>query len=578
MSPLASCSSVDLPRSAGARPPVRFTALALLLLAAGWPGSTWPGGAFSTTPALAVVLAPETASETASEPEPGTALETGEHPPASSADAAFPQGVAAGDPTSTSIVLWTRTAEPARLRLSVWVDDAAGGPSAGEIDPSSDAFHFDLPEAKDGSADGTISRVVEGLRPATPYRYRFSHPAAGVAIDGRFRTAPADDALALPSFVVGGDLGGQALCRHAERGYDIFQAMAAVEPHFLVANGDMIYADNPCPASGPMREGQPWPNVPGDFPGIGDVDWTVPGEAREAIDAHWRYNRADPHHRAFLASTPYFAQWDDHEVVNDFGLPWARLPIDPEREGFPALAHDALEAFFDWNPIRPSAEEPRRIYRSYRWGRELELFLLDGRSYRSSNDVVDTPENAKVLLGDAQRRWLIEGLRRSEATWKVVSSDVPLSIPTGWRADLTGRDAFANGTDDDFSKRTGSERELLALLAELDRHDVENLVVVVTDVHLAANLRYARDFDGDGEDLVFHELINGPLNAYTAPTLAKLDPTLQPTILYAEGGFFNFSYVRLERGPDGQVRLVAEIRDRHGNVRHGSRLELEPAR
>jgi hypothetical protein len=116
----------------------------------------------------------------------------------------------------------------------------------------------------------------------------------------------------------------------------------------------------------------------------------------------------------------------------------------------------------------------------------------------------------------------------------------------------------------------------LALLKDLDAADVKNLVVVVTDVHLAANLRYQKDFDGDGEPLLFHELINGPLSAVMAPTLPRLDTTLGPVILYAEGGFFNFSHLRLERATGGEIHLVAEIRDREGNPRFGSRLELVP--
>lgn len=499
----------------------------------------------------------------------------GSEPPASSRDP-FPQGTAVGDVGPSSAVIWTRTPEPVPLELRTWPEAEPGAFRTFEVRPS----------GADTAEIGTVQLTVDDLEPGTAYRYRFmvlgpadgseEHSVEGPSIEGRFSTAPAADQPALPTFAVAGDLGGQALCRHAERGYAIFRALLDAAPDFLVANGDMIYADNPCPPLGPERDGAPWPNVPGNFPGIGDVDWSEPGAARAVIDAHWRYNREDPHHRAFLAAVPYFAQWDDHEVINDFGAPWAELPMEPGRPGYPQLVADARRAFFDWNPIRRHPEEPERIYRSFRWGEHLELFLLDGRSYRSANDLPDTPAHRKVLLGEAQRRWLVEGLAASTATWKIVSSDVPLSIPTGWRADRVGRDAFANGTADDFSQRTGFERELLELLAEIDRADIRNLVVVVTDVHLAANLRYARDFDGDGEPLVFHELVNGPLNAYTAPTLAQLDPTLAPTILYAEGGFFNFALLHLEAGADGRIRLVSTIRGEDGRVRHGSRLRIEP--
>ena len=78
-------------------------------------------------------------------------------------------------------------------------------------------------------------------------------------------------------------------------------------------------------------------------------------------------------------------------------------------------------------------DEPYRIYRSFRWGRQAELFLLDARSYRSLNDLPDRADNEKTLLGREQLDWLRGGLARSSATWKIVSTDVPLSIPTGTR-------------------------------------------------------------------------------------------------------------------------------------------------
>ena len=113
-------------------------------------------------------------------------------------------------------------------------------------------------------------------------------------------------------------------------------------------------------------------------------------------------------------------------------------------------------------------------------------------------------------------------------------------------------------------------------MAFFDRENIRNLIFVVTDVHFAAHLRYDIDIDGDGDRLLFHELISGPLNAYKAPVPAKPDPTLRPAILYAEGGIFNFSYVRLTRSGDGTVHLVADIRDQDGEPRFGSRLELIP--
>ncbi|MCG8456960.1 MAG: alkaline phosphatase D family protein [Holophagales bacterium] len=505
---------------------------------------------------------------------------SGEAAPAPSEDF-FPQGVASGEVAATSAVLWTRAREPAQLRLEAWPLTTDGEPRA----PESPVWSSET-EAKP-ETDLTAQVRIEGLEADTEYLYRWRRLVGDGAdpsaprVDGRFRTAPARDDDTLVSFVVGGDLGGQAYCRQPDRGYDIFASMGALGPDFFIANGDMIYADNPCPAVGPLLPGGGrWRNIPGDFRTNLEVDWTDRDALVRVYAGHWAYNRADPHHRAFLERVPYYAQWDDHEVINDFGASWPAYPPEPGRTGYGQLVELGKRALLLWNPIGDPAEEidERKIYRSFRWGRHLELFLLDGRSYRSVNELADTPYHAKVLLGDIQRRWLVEGLKSSDATWKIVSSNVPLSIPTGWPAGLYGRDGFANGTDADSSKRTGFERELLALLAELDRENVRNLVLVVTDVHLAAHLRYETDFDGDGDLLRFHELVNGPLNALDLPTLPKLDPTLRPVILFSEGDLFNFSYLRLVRGGEGdrEVHLVADIRDREGEAREGSRLVLRP--
>ena len=483
----------------------------------------------------------------------------GQAPP-NDAASFFPQGVAAGDVTATSAVLWVRTSRPAPLRL-----DVAPRPSL------TGARTFDL--RTELGTDFTVQQDVDGLEPGTLYHYRFSstddvtHDAHEVR--GSFRTAPTDQGDVLVDFLVGGDVGGQGICRHPETGYAAFGPMAELDADFFVANGDMIYADNDCLAVGPAGR----PNIPGDFPPILAVDWSAPGHARQAILGHWRYNRADPHQQRLLASTPIYVQWDDHEVINDFGAPWPAWPGDPSRPGYETLVRDAKTALFDFNPIRRHTQEPQRIYRSFRWGKHLELFLLDARSYRSPNHQLDGP--GKTLLGAEQLAWLKRSLKASDATWKIVSSDVPLSIPTGWESELWGRDAFASGERPDYSRRTGFEHELLDWLTFLDRENIDNVVVVVTDVHFAANLRYDLDLDGDGDRLLVHELVNGPLNAWTAPVPPKLDETLKPIILYAEGGILNFSYVRLERRDDA-VYLISEIRDEKGEIRFGSRLELAP--
>jgi alkaline phosphatase D len=395
------------------------------------------------------------------------------------------------------------------------------------------------------------------------------------SVVGSFKTAPAASDSQPVSFIVGADVGGQRFCRNAATGgYTIFASMAALAPDFFIANGDMIYADGDCPAEGPDGPGG-WENIPGDFPNVADpsVDWTNTTQVREVFLRHWRYNRADPYQQAFLRSTSMYSQWDDHEVINDFGAPWTYWnSANINRPGYPNLVAQGLDTFFAYSPIDRIAGDENRIYRAFKWGSDVELFILDARSYRDRNDVPDTPENDKDMLGREQIAWLVHGIRQSTATWKIIASDVPISIGTGSAA--FGRDAWANiGVEP-----TGFERELLRMLGELDAVNADNLVFVTTDVHHSQTIRYDTDADGDGDRLVFHELVSGPLNAVRNPAKRQdqLDPAANPTSLFGAGGLFNFNYVRVARQADGKVHLMADVRDEAGLPLPGSFLDLTP--
>ncbi len=478
------------------------------------------------------------------------------------AAATMTHGVAVGDVTASSAVIWSRSsAAPDLPDLPEMLVELGESPAL--TNPR-------VLRARAIAEDDFTARVtVDGLEPNTIYHYRVRFDASEPTT-GWFRTAPSPSTVASLRFIVMGDLGGHGYCREEGTGYAVFSAMEELEPDFLIANGDMIYADSECVAE--RAEGGR--NIPGDFPKIDDpsVDWSDASAVREVYLAHWRYNRADPHFQSLLSKTSMYSQWDDHEVINDFGAAWPTLTAAIERDGYPTLVREGRAALFDFHPMRRHPVEPDRIYRSFRWGQDAELFLLDARSYRSLNDLADRPHNQKTLLGREQLDWLKRGLAGSDAVWKIVSTDVPLSIPTGSQAHLFGRDAFADGTDADYSARTGFERELTELLMHLDRENVENIVFVTTDVHFATSLRYQTDVDGDGDRLLFHELVSGPLSAGKSPPQDP-DPTFQPHILYAEGDLFNFSFVRIERR-DGVSHLLADIRDETGAVRFGSSLTL----
>ena len=215
--------------------------------------------------------------------------------------------------------------------------------------------------------------------------------------------------------------------------------------------------------------------------------------------------------------------WDDHEVVNDFG-PLTDAPTTPPYSGAHLLPL-GLEAFLDYTPIAPGAGAPR-LYRSLRWGRHLELFVLDTRRYRDANFAPDTGAQPKTMLGPEQLAWLKQGLASSDTTWKVIVSSVPMSIPTGFPP-TNGRDGWAN-----FDQETGFERELLDILRFMQTRGIDDSIWITTDVHFAEVFRY-RPFEDDPAFAV-HELATGPLNAGIFPNL-DFDATLNPERLFFYG-------------------------------------------
>ena len=496
------------------------------------------------------------------------------------------QGVASGDVTDDSAVVWSRSNREAQMHV--------------EYDTNS---NFSQPRSTDATTIGnqttdyTSHVKLEGLSPDTLYYYRVwfstlplsqANKTTSLASDilaGSFRTSPS---ASLPSnkpisFIFAADLGGQKHCRQVDKGgYYIFEKMKELSPDFFIANGDMIYAADKCPVQGPSDE---WKNIPGNFSGVADpeINWTNTEQVRDTYLKHWQYNRADPYLQSFLQNTSMYSQWDDHEVINDFGALWPYWnPFNKDREGYSNIVNEGRKVFFDYSPIDRNLDQNNRIYRSFNWGPNLDLFILDGRSYRSPNSMADTPENNKTMLGTEQLEWLEQGLMNSSAIWKVISSDVPISVPTGANASILGRDGWANGNETNFSSETGFERELQQLLNFLDDSNIENVVFVTTDVHFPANILYDLDANNDGDKLIFHELISGPLSAFRFGTpggapIPKLDNTFNPKILYEEGGIFNFGHLKVQKNPeDTLVHLKAQVVDDNGFTRPNSTLDLKP--
>jgi alkaline phosphatase D len=527
-------------------------------------------------------------------------------------------GIAAGDVTATSAVIWSRASGAARMVVEYSSLAAPSWPPLRQ--PGA------LVEA---ASDFTGKVVLDHLIADTRYLYRVrfvrSDGADTVSETGHFKTPPADAVARPVSLVWWGDIGGQGYCRDPEHGYALFTQMARLAPDVALASGDSVYADYAC---------EPVTTVP-DHPrnalsadpetaayqlvSAADPRLRTPAEVLAAYRAKWKYNLEDEAYRRFRAQTSNVYQWDDHEVINDWApgetnIGALRGMADPRPMSI--LLAPGRQSFLEYTPIAPRG----LIHRSVRLGKLAELFVLDGRSYRDENTVPDGPGTvldvrlpsgerrrlegkAKTLLGAAQRDWLLGELRAAEArgvTWKIIATDVPLSAvtgsyrvfaPEGAMAPLyTVRDGWAAGSrlgsdrDGNAGNPFGFEAELRGILVAIRAGGIRNVVFLSADVHHARFLRY--EPDGELAGLVFHEFIAGPASAISAPA-GPLSRSFNPIELYARGrraeparpSFFNFGALRI--ADDG--RLTIEIRDGQGGIppddrgRAGS-LVLPPSR
>jgi alkaline phosphatase D len=442
-----------------------------------------------------------------------------------------PSGIgpaAPGAPDQDDSVLVT-VAEVRADRAVLWLRAPADGPLrvrvAAADDPAAARTFVARPTA---DWDNIVRIPLNGLRAGTRYTYEVTggrEEATGV-----FRSAPEPDADARAHLLWSGDLGGSGYCRDAEDGYPIFRAMARQRADLFLFVGDTAYADHVCGAT-PHTAGNNF------------VATTV-----EQYRAKHRYNRADPAVQEFLRATAVYAIWDDHEVRNNFA--GASEPLMPA----------GRRAFRDYWGIDGGAEDPDRLYRSIRWGRHVEVFILDTRQYRSANATPDGP--GKTMLGLAQRRWLLEGVTGSTATWKLIVSSVPLGMFTGGAHSDSWSGANVLGYP-----RPGNgfvwERDLI--LRTLREENVRNVVFLSGEVHHAQLLRH-----DVAPDYRVHELVAGPLAS--RPGFPRfLDRSLGTQSLGGLGLANNFG----EIVADGHG-LTARIRDRSGAVRRT--LHLTPDR
>jgi phosphodiesterase/alkaline phosphatase D-like protein len=407
----------------------------------------------------------------------------------------LPNGIASGDTTQTSTVLWARSTLAGRVRFQV--KNGHGVLADNAVDVENPKIPAKL--------------VVSHLRPDTRYRYRVTAPD-GQFLDGSFKTAADSKGERGLSFGVTGDWRGE-LAPYPAINNALNQPL-----DFFVKLGDTIYADIASPA--------------------------VPqGQARTLAEYRAKHEEVYASHAgintfaALQRNVSQFATIDDHEVTNDFagGAQAGADPRFPENSGYinqSVLYKNGLRAFSEYNPIRGKrypvigdacTDGRPDLYRSQRYGKTAAVYILDARSFRDQElpgvvSITDPSEigsfiarsfdagnkNTRTMLGGRQLARLMQDLRgaqREGVIWKFVMLPEPI------------QNLGVLGAGDRYE---GYASERSQLLRFIDEEQIKNVVFVAADIHgtLINDLSYHR-----------REEVLAALATYGNPLAAPQHPT-----------------------------------------------------
>ena len=486
--------------------------------------------------------------------------------------------VAAGDPTETDVILWTRATDnegPAKVTARV------------ATDPGFRRVVWTGSQSTDAEDDFTLKLNPTGLRPGTRYYYQFA--AGNEIVSGRFKTATRQNVPV--TFGFSGDADGR---------FRPYPSIANISRHnldFFIFLGDTMYES----ASG---------NPPTASPAVPRV--TAESDAEEATKGLAAYHRkylenisgvtetgttARAGQRSLVplfAAAGHYTLLDNHELggwqLQSGGAPRELLSGDNpvtkrtldanttntfhnQTLGFQTLE----KAYFDYHPTRisirgtpasgltitgPRVEAPSdprghgtaKQYFTQRWGKHSLYIQVDDRSYRDvrlsiakGDDEAALPERAanpnRTILGATQMAWLKETLLRAKRdgiTWKFVVISSPIDMVGG----------VPGGQQQDQKSWYGGFRaERNMLLDFIATNAIDHVVFLATDDHMArmTRLQYER---ADGTKALvpgaFH-IVAGPIGA-TGP-----DRFLEhsPEALMAKIGPRTASQTAMGQPPDG---------------------------
>ena len=372
----------------------------------------------------------------------------------------FTLGVASGDPTDQSVILWTRLAVdslngggmPAQDIEVLWevsstdtFDDIVSSGLATAEERFGHAVHIDVPLSTGESIVFYRFRIGDYVSPIG--KTRLSSPSGS--------TTPIKVAA--------------VSCQNYTDGfYNAYADLVEQSPDLVTFLGDYIYES-----------------------GVGTLDATTvrlhnSDEIKDLVAYRNRYAlyRSDPLLQAAHAECPWVITWDDHEVENNY----ANLtPQDSaDAEGHAARRAAAYQAWWEHMPVRldPPTDESLTIYRQFSWGDLLNLLVVDGRQYRDDQACGDAVlstqpacdealDPARTMLGADQEQWFSDNINDTTKVWNVMANQTVMT-------DIRLGAAVLN-----YDQWDGYAPDRNRILSDIVDQGVENFVVLTGDIHLA---------------------------------------------------------------------------------------------
>jgi alkaline phosphatase D len=364
----------------------------------------------------------------------------------------FTHGVASGDPTPSAVILWTRVSPADGAAVDVWWEISKNEEFTQRVKVGT----FNTSEARDFTVKVDATELEAGL----VYYYRFK--ALG-------RTSPTGRTKTAPSAAVASLRFAMVSCSNFAYGYfHVYRHLASRDDLDAVLHlCDYIYEY-----------------------GDGDYGTARPAEPpREIVTLddyrtrHAQYKK-DADLQAAHGQFPFITVWDDHETTNDSWKDGAENH-QPDTEGVWAERKAVgKQAYFEWMPIRDPSDG--NIHRKLSYGPLCDVFMLDTRlegrdqqleeRFPKYSDVVAANKN---LLGEAQERWLLDGLEASTAQWKLLGQQVMIApLMLSYKPNSAGDGTFANADQWD-----GYANARKRLLDHVEQKQIGGVVALTGDIH-----------------------------------------------------------------------------------------------